>query len=64
MNTIMEAAGDMFRKVRHILCESAYLVRRHKLYFLAPILFVLALLAFFVYQIGPAIIVSFIYAGV
>jgi hypothetical protein len=61
---MLEIMGEMLRKVRHILKESAYLVRRHKLYFLAPIIFTLALLAFFVYQIGPAIIVSFIYAGV
>ena len=61
---MIKILSELFNKVRHIVCESAYLVRRHKLYFLAPVLFILTLLAFFVYQIGPAIIVSFIYAGV
>jgi len=54
----------MFGKVLHILKEMAYLVKRHKLYFLAPIFFVLAVLAFLVYYIGPGVIISFIYAGI
>jgi hypothetical protein len=54
----------MFGKPWYILAELSFLVRRHKLYFLAPILLMLALLAFLVYYIGPTIIVSFIYAGV
>lgn len=41
-----------------------YLIKRHKLIYLAPIFFVLTLLAFLVYYIGPAAITSFIYAGV
>jgi VIT1/CCC1 family predicted Fe2+/Mn2+ transporter len=51
-------------KVKLILKEVFFLVKKHKYYFIAPILIVLAILAFLVYYIGPAIIVSFIYAGV
>lgn len=40
------------------------MIRKHKLYFLAPIFIILALLAFLVFYIGPAAIISFIYAGV
>ncbi len=52
------------KKILYIFKELFFLVRKHKLYFLAPIFFLLALLAFLVYYIGPAAIVSFIYAGV
>lgn len=51
-------------KVVYILKEMGYLIKKHKLAFLAPILIVLALLAFLVYYIGPAVITTFIYAGV
>ncbi len=51
-------------KVVYILKEMGYLIKRHKLAFLAPILIVLAILAFLVYYIGPAVITTFIYAGV
>ncbi len=47
-----------------MLREMAHLIRVHKVYFIAPICLVLALLAFLVYYIGPAVIISFIYAGV
>ena len=40
------------------------MIRRHKLYFMAPLLIVLALLAILVFYLGPAAIISFIYAGV
>lgn len=52
------------RKVIYLFKEIFHLVRKHKLYFIAPILFVLALLAFLVFYIGPAAVVSFIYAGI
>ncbi len=54
----------LFKKVFFMLKEVFYLVRKHKLYFLAPLLISLAILGFFVYYIGPAIVVSFIYAGI
>lgn len=40
------------------------MIRKHKLQIIAPILIILAVLAFLVYYIGPAVIVSFIYAGI
>lgn len=51
------------KKILYILKEMMYLIRRHKLYFLAPVLIVLAFLAFIVFYIGPSVIISFIYAG-
>ena len=51
-------------KSKYILQEMTKMIRKHKLYFLAPTFIVLALLAFFVYYIGPAVIISFMYAGV
>lgn len=60
----MEAVKSMFGKLFYILREISYLIRKHKLYFLAPLFIMLALLAFLVYYIGPTVIVSFIYAGV
>ena len=47
-----------------LICREGYhLVKRHKLYFLAPLLIALALLTFLIIELGPAAIVSFIYAG-
>ena len=40
------------------------MIGSYKLYFLLPICLLLALLVFFIYYIGPTVIVSFIYAGV
>ncbi len=51
-------------KVGYILREMLLMIKKHKFYFIAPMLFVLAFIAFLVYYIGPAVIVSFIYAGV
>jgi len=51
-------------KILYILREMLYMVRRHKLYFLLPILIVLVLLAFLVFYIGPSAVISFIYAGI
>ncbi|MFH1619566.1 MAG: hypothetical protein ABIG11_06635 [bacterium] len=50
-------------KLLLILRESLLLVRKHKMYFLLPFLILLAFLALLAYQIGPGIVVSFIYAG-
>jgi len=52
------------KKVKYILKEMLAMIKKHKYYFIAPMLLILALLAFLVYYIGPAVIVSFIYAGV
>jgi len=52
------------RKFVLILREAAHLVWRHKAWFLAPILLALALIGFLVYTLGPAALVSFLYAGI
>ena len=52
------------RKVKYIFKEMIAMIKKHKYYFIAPMLIILAFLAFLVYYIGPAVIVSFIYAGV
>lgn len=54
----------MLYKFFYILKEMFHMVKKYKLYFLVPIFITLALLAFLVYNIGPTIIISFIYAGV
>lgn len=52
------------QKVLYMLKEMFRMIRKHKLYFAAPIFITLAFLAFLVYYIGPAAIVSFLYAGI
>ena len=52
------------KKVSYILKQMWILIKTHKVSFLAPIFIILAVLAILVYYIGPAVIVSFIYAGV
>jgi len=52
------------KKILYMLKEMFHMIRLHKMYFLAPILIVLILLAFLVYYIGPAAMITFIYAGV
>ncbi len=51
-------------KLTLLFRELFALVRRNKMYFLAPILIFLALLAFLVYSLGPVAVVTFLYAGV
>lgn len=52
------------KKISFIIREMMLMIRKHKLQIIAPILIILAVLAFLVYYIGPAVIVSFIYAGI
>jgi len=52
------------RKVIYIIKEMLHMIKRHKFFFIAPILIILALLAILVYYVGPAAIVSLFYAGV
>ena len=52
------------KKIRYIIQELFYLIKKEKLFFIMPIAMALALIAFLCYHIGPAIIVSFIYAGI
>ena len=51
-------------KIAFIFKEMFYMVKRHKVYFLAPILFALALLIFLAFYIGPSAVIAFIYAGI
>jgi putative effector of murein hydrolase len=51
------------KKVLFMFKEGYFLVKKHKFYFLAPLLIAVVLLTFLVIEIGPAAIVSFIYAG-
>jgi len=52
------------KKIFFIFKEMKFMIRKHKFYIITPILIILAILAFLIYYIGPAVIVSFIYAGV
>lgn len=52
------------RKLLLILSETWVLIRRNKVWFLAPIFIGLALLAFLVYSLGPVAMVTFLYAGI
>lgn len=58
------AKGERVNKVAYIFKEMFHLVRKHKLAYLMPVFITLALLAFLVYYIGPAVITSFIYSGI
>ncbi|MBU0765734.1 MAG: hypothetical protein KJ607_12960 [Bacteroidetes bacterium] len=52
------------KKIAFIFKEMMRMIKKHNMRIIAPILIILAVLAFLVYYIGPAVIVSFIYAGV
>ena len=52
------------KKLILLLKESLLLVKKHKIYFLLPLLVCLALLALLAFHIGPGIVISFIYAGI
>lgn len=51
-------------KIAYLMKETVYMIKRHRAYFLAPVLIILALLAAIVFYVGPSVIVSFIYAGI
>ena len=51
------------RKIWYIFKEMMFLIRRHKLYFIAPLLIVLLVLVVLALYVGPTAIVTFIYAG-
>jgi hypothetical protein len=50
-------------KIGLLFREMKYLIREHKLYFMAPLLITLVLFAVLFFKIGPGIIMTFIYAG-
>jgi hypothetical protein len=47
----------------YIFKQMLNLIRTHKIYFMAPILIMITLLAFVALVVGPSVITSFIYAG-
>ena len=51
-------------KIKYIIKEMLYMVKKHRLYILIPILLALMIIALLVFYIAPAITISFIYAGV
>jgi hypothetical protein len=52
------------KKILYLLKETFYMLKKHRAYFLAPMLIILVLLAVIVFCIGPSAIVAFIYAGI
>ena len=51
------------RRIWYMLTEMVHLIRARKLYFLAPTLIILVILALLVFHLGPAAILTFVYAG-
>ncbi len=51
-------------KIRYLFKELFYLIKKHKLAFLLPIFILLILLVFLAFYIGPAVVTTFIYAGI
>ena len=51
-------------KIRYVFQEMFYLIKKHKMAFLLPIFIVLALLVFLACYVGPAVVTTFIYAGI
>lgn len=51
-------------KVGYITREMFYMAKKYKLYVLLPLFMVFVLAALLIYSVGPAVIISFIYAGV
>lgn len=52
------------KKLALILAEMKSLISQHKLYFLAPLIISLAIVALLFVKLGAGIIMTFIYAGV
>jgi hypothetical protein len=52
------------KKLGCIFKGMTVMIKKHKLYFLAPICLILLLIVFLIYHVAPAVVVSFIYAGI
>lgn len=50
-------------RLGYIFKEMGVLIWRHKIYFLTPLLLMLALLVFLAFYAGPTAVLTFIYAG-
>jgi len=52
------------KKIVLLFSEMIKLIKNNKLYFFAPLLIMLILLAILVFTLGPTAMITFIYAGV
>lgn len=52
------------RKLKYLLREMGRLIKKHKVYFLAPLFFLLIVVALVCFYIGPSVVIAFIYAGI
>ena len=50
-------------KLLYLYREGLELVKRHRLYFIAPLLLALLLLSLIAFYVGPGVVVTFIYSG-
>ncbi len=51
-------------KIFYLLNEVFFAIKKHRVYFFAPMLIVLALVSILVFVLGPHAILAFIYAGI
>jgi hypothetical protein len=51
-------------KIGYVAKELFYMMRKYRLYILLPLFLMLLLLVLVVFYVGPAVVISFIYAGV
>ncbi len=51
-------------RVGYVAKEFWYMIRKYRMYFLLPIFIIILLLVLVVFYVGPAAVISFIYAGV
>lgn len=54
----------IIQKLKILTKETFFMLKKHKMYVLAPLFLVMIFLALLVYHVGPAVVISFIYAGV
>jgi TRAP-type C4-dicarboxylate transport system permease large subunit len=54
----------LVRKFKSLVTETFFLIKQEKAYFIAPIVLFLLFLGIFIYNVGPAVVLTFIYAGI
>ncbi len=52
------------KKIFYLFRETFYMIKKYKIFFLAPLFILLILLALVAFYIGPSVVISFFYAGV
>lgn len=50
-------------KLWYLLKETWFYLRRHRTYFLVPVMVLLILVALVAFYVGPGAVVTFLYAG-